>query len=88
MRRNAKCKSILTSLSAPVAILPKSAPTMVVDCNEESRGTTSASSQIDSNIGTCVPVNDVGLTEVRGLPLPRRMSHSLWMTLRDVTIQS
>ena len=38
MRRNAKYKSILTSLSAPVAILPESTPSKVVDHNEESRG--------------------------------------------------
>ena len=71
MRRNAKYKSLLSSFQAPSAALPGPSPSLVVGCDEESRGSTLASSPNDIVTGSIVPENIVDLTEGGGLPLPR-----------------
>ena len=83
MRRNAKYKSLLSSFQAPSAALPGPSPSMVVVCDEESRGSTFASSPNDIVTGSIVPVNIVDLTEGRG-STPPKISNEISRSWDDI----
>ena len=61
-------RSLMSSLQAPSAALPEPSPSKVVVCDEESRGSTSASSPSVFVTVSNVPVNVVDLIEGRGRP--------------------
>ena len=71
MRRNAKYKSLLSSIQAPSAALLGPSPSTAVACDEESRGSTPASSPNDFEFDPIVCGNPTNFTEGRGSTSPK-----------------